>query len=627
MGALILSRLADRVISALDIDIEQVYLWSDSTIVLCSYVLTFVAHRVSEIHELSGKFHWGHVSSGENPADLISRGMTPIELQTSEIWWSGPSWIRLDENQWPKNQSLEKVEVPDRKKVKVSLITSGVECSFITKFSSWYKLVRVTVLCRRFFINCTASSKADRVTGSILTEEFERAVVCLLLQVQVHEFKSEILALNNGKMISRKSSIQSLDPFMDKTDGLLRVGGRIRNAQVEYNIKFPIILPKKHHLTKLIILDYHHRNLHAGVQVLLTALRQNYWIIGGRNTVKGIISKCITCFRVKPSYLYKKMASLPKDRVNIQRPFSVVGIDFAGPFNMKDGKVRNRVIVKGYLCLFICFCTKATHLELVGDLSAKSFLNCLKRFTARRGLCSKIYSDNATNFVGSHHFMQSALGEVINQFRHNPDITKFLLENRTEWSFIPARSPHHGGLWESAIKLAKYHLTRIVGNENFTFDELLTIITQVEAVLNSRPLIPLSNDPRDCSALTPGHFLIGDSLNSMPQKIVTETPSNRLDRYHELQKMFQSFWSRWSTEYVQGLQQRHKWRSTCHNATVGSLVLLVDDNSPPLYWKLGRIVNLHPGPDGRVRVVTVRTASGEFRRAIQRLCPLPIDED
>lgn len=157
------------------------------------------------------------------------------------------------------------------------------------------------------------------------------------------------------------------------------------------------------------------------------------------------------------------------------------------------------------MCLFICFTTKAVHIELFSDLSTQAFLNSLKRFVSRRGLCKRIYSDNGTNFVGVKNELKK-IHEIVLKDSKEGDVYRFGSELRIEWVFIPPRSPHQGGVWESAIKRAKYHVTRVVGKKHLTFEELYTIFTQVEAVLSSRLITPLSNDPNDLSALSPGHF-------------------------------------------------------------------------------------------------------------------------
>lgn len=320
------------------------------------------------------------------------------------------------------------------------------------------------------------------------------------------------------------------------------------------------------------------------------------------------------------------MENLPSSRLNSGRPFTTVGIDFAGPFLIKDGKLRSRKIIKCYLSVFVCFSSKAVQLELVGDLTSDAFLNALKRFISQRGLCNHIYSDNATNFVGA----KNALNEVSNWLKSlekDSKFAEFLNQNLISWHFISSHAPNFGGLWEVAVKTAKYHLYRIVGNVHLTFEGLYTVITQIEAIMNSRPLFPMSNDPNDLEILTPGHLLIGNSLTALPQSSVVELPTNRLNQYQHLQQLVQHFWSRWSKEYLLHMQQRSKWKvNNTFDIKIGTMVLIKEDNAPPLNWKFGRVVETYPGSDGIIRVVDIKTSSGLLKRSVRKLCILPINE-
>ncbi|XP_026467480.1 uncharacterized protein LOC113371047 [Ctenocephalides felis] len=192
------------------------------------------------------------------------------------------------------------------------------------------------------------------------------------------------------------------------------------------------------------------------------------------------------------------------------------------------------------------------------------------------------------------------------------------------WKHIPPNSPHFGGIWEAGIKSCKAHLKRVLGNAILTFEDFYTVLTQIEAILNSRPISPLSSDPNDYDPLTPSHFLIGKSLTSTPDPSVLETLDNRLSRYQRLQKLVQHFWKRWHKEYVSELQARTKWQvQPSQPAEVGDMVVVREDNLPPLHWRLGRILDTHPGDDGLVRVVTIKTQNGVLKRAINRVCVLP----
>lgn len=222
------------------------------------------------------------------------------------------------------------------------------------------------------------------------------------------------------------------------------------------------------------------------------------------------------------------MGNLPKQRIEPSRPFSVCGVVFAGPLMIKTSLRRNAALSKGYICVFICFATKAVPIELVGDLTS-----ALKRFCDRRGKCTNIYSDNAKNFIGANRQLQE-LSNLIHTEEHQSKLQNVLSESCIHWHFIPSRSPHFGGLWESAIKSIKHHLFRTLDNANFTYEELNTILIRVEACLNSRPLVSLSSDPSDLAPLTPGHFLIGDALTALSETNVSLVPINRLTRWRRV---------------------------------------------------------------------------------------------
>lgn len=319
------------------------------------------------------------------------------------------------------------------------------------------------------------------------------------------------------------------------------------------------------------------------------------------------------------------MSELPATRVTVSRPFTYCGVDYAGPYSLKDGKTRNRVLINAYLCIFVCLTTKTVHVEIVTDLSTDGFINAFKRFSSRRGLCKRIYSDNAKNFVGSDNYLKK-IHELIKNISKNQKCHNYFLENHVEWDFIPARSPHFGGIWEAAVKSFKYHIKRVIGDQHLNFEQFSTVLTQIEAILNSRPILPLSNDPTDLHALTPGHFLIGSSLVAVPQEDVTTIPFNRLNHFKQLQQLVQNFWTRWSRDYLHTLQQRAKWCERSGNIKLDTLVLLKEDNVPPMCWHMGRVVAVHPGADNLVRVVSVLTSGGVFKRAITKICPLPIND-
>lgn len=199
-----------------------------------------------------------------------------------------------------------------------------------------------------------------------------------------------------------------------------------------------------------------------------------------------------------------------------------------------------------------------------------------------------------------------------------------LADDGTQRHFVPPHAPHFGGIWEAGVKSAKYHLRRVVGDTILTYEELSTVTTQIESCLNSRPICPLSADSADLVALTPGHFIIGSAPTTPPEPTTLHLPIGRMNRWQLTTHMLESFWARWSSEYLHHLQQRNKWTKSKPNVIAGDLVLLGDDRFPPSKWALARVTETHPGPDGLTRVVTVKTAASSFRRPIVTLVRLPI---
>lgn len=639
-AALLTAELVSAVRATLNLTIDNTIYWTDSTVVIAwiksepARWTTFVANRVAKIQEIASS-EWRHVSTHENPSDLLSRGTRASSLADSQLWWNGPTWLSSSVSQWPKSEVISNTHehLPETRPSKISslLITqadpqpSSALRDIINKYSSFNKLKRVLAYCLRFIQNSRAA-KEDRILGALTPDEIEKATKKIIAHVQEQEFSEElkILTGKSGSRVAKlKSSISSLTPFID-SEGMIRVGGRIDESDLSYESKHQLLLPKAHRVTEMIAQEEHSRNMHCGPQALLYAIRQNFWPVSGRQLTRRIVHQCIRCFKARPREANQLMGNLPSTRLRPTRAFLHTGVDYCGPFLTKQSRRRNSQSNKSYVAVFVCLATKALHLELVSDATTDAFLAALRRFISRRGICAKILSDNGKNFVGANR----QLRELRDLFE--AESSRIIYEAAAEgiqWTFNPPYSPHMGGVWEAAVKSLKYHLHRIVGSASLTFEELSTIITQVEAVLNSRPLTPMSNNPTDLSVLTPAHFLIGNSLKAIPEPSLTLMQEGRLSRWQRLQQLLQHFWARWSSEYLNNLQQRRKWTSPSQQLTAGSLVLLKEDNTPPLTWPMGRIVRLHEGKDGLTRVVTVKTANAEVRRNVNKLCPLPIQTE
>lgn len=314
------------------------------------------------------------------------------------------------------------------------------------------------------------------------------------------------------------------------------------------------------------------------------------------------------------------MGDLPNARVNSSPPFSHTGVDYAGPMNLIPFVGRGQKTAKHYVALFICFATRAIHLECVEDYSSDGFLAAFARFASRRGLPSDVYSDNGTNFQGADRELQRSF----NAFIKDPIVQNAINNDGIKWHFLPPAAPHFGGIWEAGVKSLKHHLKRVVGSHTLSKSEFMTLLCKVEACLNSRPISPLSDDPSDLSALIPGHFLIGRRLISVPEESVLELNTNRLSRWQQVQAMHERIWRGWSHDYLHSLQQRRKWSESQPDIKVGELVLLKNNLLPPSKWELARVTDVHPGHDDHARVITVRTAASQLKRPIAQVCRLPV---
>jgi len=315
------------------------------------------------------------------------------------------------------------------------------------------------------------------------------------------------------------------------------------------------------------------------------------------------------------------MASLPEERVSNPVCFEITGVDFAGPFDIKNFVGRRCIITKGYVCLFVCFATKAIHLEATTDLSSATFLAAFSRFVGRRGCPAKIYSDNGTNFVGASKelkkeyklFLKQSSDLVLSTYSHQG----------ISWHFNPPGAPHMGGLWEAGVKSFKHHFRRVAGNMKYTLEEFTTLLVKIEACLNSRPLCPQSENPDDLTALTAGHFLTGRLLLAPCESKIDEQPLAIINRWRRVKAIYQHFCARWKYEYLLELQKRYKWKTQRENLKVNDLVVIMEDNLPPHEWRLGRVVEVHLGRDQNVRVASIKTEKGVVKRPVVKLVFLP----
>ncbi|XP_017468190.1 PREDICTED: uncharacterized protein LOC108360428 [Rhagoletis zephyria] len=427
---------------------------------------------------------------------------------------------------------------------------------------------------------------------------------------------------DSKRPIPLRSSLLRLQPYLDEK-GVLRVGGRLKNAEVTPDVKHPIVLPKNYPLAKMIICEIHEFTLHAGPRIMQTVLQHRYWVIGARSLIRSIYHKCVKFTLFNRNLATQSMGDLPAARITYARCFTRTAVDFAGPYKYKFTHGRGAKATKGYICSFVCMCTGAMHLEFVGDLSTLGFLNAFKRFINRRGYCKLMTSDNGTNFVGAEKELRSAFQKCMADTR----LRSFFADSKIEWRFNPPSAPHMGGYCETGIKRTKYHLKRVLGETLLSYGAFNTLLTEVEACVNSPPLCDNSTSVDDLEALTPGHFLVGEPLKSLPEPEGQGFCGSLRQQWDAISAIRQHFWRRWRDEYLVSLQRRSKWFRSSRNVEEDDVVAIFNEPTPPTKWKMARVIKCHPGTDGLVRVVTLQTPNGELVRPIVKLCVLPTKGD
>lgn len=484
------------------------------------------------------------------------------------------------------------------------------------KWSNANKLIRVFAFVRRFINNLRGPINREPLSIT----EINNSLHILVKNAQIDSFPVEYELLKNGKPLKQSSNILCLAPFFQNQ--IIRVGGRLSLSTYCSDKKHPMILHHKHTFTKLIMHTEHIKLLHAGPQLLLSSVRERFWPTHGKSLASKIVHECVTCFRVKPNTYNPIMGNLPTARVTPSPPFLHTGIDYAGPFLVRNGRGRGYKTSKCYIAIFVCFATKAVHIELVTGLESQTFLGALRRFISRRGKPRELVSDNATTFHGANNELTELYDFLSN---HSNELVSKCSDESILFRFLPPLTPHMGGLHEAAVKSCKYHLKRVLGQALLTYEEFLTVLIQIEGILNSRPLCPLSSNDTDYSILTPAHFLIGRSITSLPDYEYKDVPIYRLSHFQQLQQIQQDFWRRWSRDYIGTLQQRTKWRSARGpSLAAGTMVLVKDDHLPSCRWRLGRIIKTHDGEDNQRRVASIQTEKKVIKRAFNSICPLPV---
>ena len=528
-------KISQQIRQELSLDDVQEFFWSDSKVVL-AYIANesrrfhvFVANRVQLIQDSTSVDQWKYVETKLNPADDASRGLSPNALVTSK-WPTGPAFLWQKENEWPFDEKV----LPDpsqvlpcdpevRKVTALATMSTKKELKITDRleyFSDWFRARRAIALSllylQRLREQAFAEHKVSNKKAMLQVQDLQEAENVIIKSVQCTAFPEELKSLKSSQHVKsledrlaappeikfspKQSSLYKLDPFLD-SQGILRVGGRLRNASLPFEVKFPVILPRRSHVTTLIIRYFHEKIKHQEQGMTLNEIRGNgYWIVGGTSAFGSYIWSCVVCRKMCSAVVEQKMADLPEDRLKPAPPFTFCVVDYFGPFSVKEGRKE----MKRYRVLFTCLASRAIHLETSTLLETDAFINALCRFTCRRGLICQLRSDQGTNFVGAKHELKAALAEL----DHKHIKTELLLGN-CDWFTLAMNVPsssHMGGVWEWQIRTVRNVLSPLLQNNGLRLENksLRMFMCKVEAIINSRSLtVDLLNDPGSLSPLTP----------------------------------------------------------------------------------------------------------------------------
>lgn len=589
--------------------IDSEYFWTDSVTVL-RYIKNenkrfhrFVDNKVSFIRNFSSPDLWYYVPSKLNPADIISRGCTAVDLVSSALWNCGPAYLKQESAAYP-DQTFD-INLHNDNEVKVNALFSKSESNnpvdvLMTSASNWYKLkVRVGWFLK---LKGCLRSKSNLDVKKLLLEDLREAELVIIKYFQTKHFSDDHNQLKKNLCVSKSSCLRKLTPFIDES-GLLRVGGRLDNShQSNYDIRHPIILPGSSMLSELIVRDIHSRVGHLGRESILSTLRKKFWIIRGSSLARKIVHNCVACRKRQAKPSDQLMGHLPSTRVTGDVPaFTNVGLDFFGPFHVVHGRKSER----RYGVIFTCMASRAIHIELAHSLTTDSFINALRRFICRRGNVSSITSDNGTNFVGGNRELRESIS-----IWNESVIEGWLKQRNIAWHFNPPTASHFGGVFEREIRSVRNVLAAILNEQNvkLTDENLCTLMCEVEAILNNRPLTSISNDPNDLDALTPNHLLLLNAGVTFPPGLFSKDDCYVKRRWRQVQYLVNLFWSRWRKQYLVLLQERQKWCVPKRSHKVGDLVLVMDSQLPRNQWPLGRIIDVLSDKYGNVRVAKVKVA-------------------
>ena len=467
-----------------------------------------------------------------------------------------------------------------------------------------------------------------RQPASLTADEIASARLWWVHHIQHRHFADVLRCLTNKR---QHSLIRQLDLFISP-DGFLRCGGRFKHAELPHTAAHPMLLPSDHPFTALIIQDLHQTMQHVGTSHTLSQLRRQYWIPHGRQAVKKVLGRCLTCRRYHgPAFRMPRMPDLPPERVTRSPPFSYTGIDYFGPLYCTDQQGEGKV----WVALFTCLTIRAVHLELATDLTAGQFLQTLRRFIARRGTPKQILSDNAPHFHVTDEMLQSLWSTTVTC----DTVQSYLADKGITWRYIPAHAPWMGGIYERLVGMVKSCLRKSLGRAHIRMTQLATLLTEIEAIINTRPLVYVGAD--DLLSLSPADLLqqhtslgLPDAPNHLddpdytPPATRTSTAATLLDAWRKGQTLLNQFWTLWKTDYLAALREKQRATLPNRRPTVDQLpgigdVVLIGDSTSRGCWQLGRIIRLHHSRDTAIRSAELQLPNKRtIHRPLSALYPL-----
>ena len=623
LGACLLSRLVDKVVSThKPLRFDKVVYYSDSKNVL-HWINSdnrqwsiFVQNRVVEIHRLTKAADWRYVRSERNPADVATRPISGPDLVSSEMWWHGPSFL-VDETIACGDKVNVAQPTPEclaerKKSAKVVVREDPETILDLKRYSSFAKVMRVTSLVLKFIAR--SRGKVFGVEDPSFMQLHNLSVHYWVRKEQLASYPTEVKKCPEGRYLGQAVATVSglarnLRLFKD-SDGLLRYSSRVQDKFAPYNTSNPILLTKNSRFTWLYIAYMHRLLSHAGVAELLVHVRKTFWIPQGRSKVRSVVHQCVPCRRIaaKP---YPILASppLPDFRVTPSHPFEHTGIDTAGPVYYKVGRVRK----KGHILLLTCAVIRAVELEFITGLSVEQVMLGLRRFFARCGLPREIRSDNAKSF-------KRCQKELI-VVSKSPKMKRYLDDHRITWIRYLERSPWWGGFIERCVQTIKRVLHRVLGSAVLTFEEYTTVLYEISALVNSRPITSVLDSSGEAEPLSPAMLMHGRSLVQVPPiyelKVDGKEPQLCTGRLRYLEKLKTYWWNRWRKEYlsdVREVQSRRKVGNRTREPVVGEMVFVQNEKLARGTWKMGLVVGTKPGRDGCVRSVRVKVCRGKFKK-------------